>query len=396
MTPTIQEPEAARLEQSAGRAFKLLGEAPAEHFEAAALLESGRPRRGAPDDLDRALIARTLLSRWSETADTDLAGRDRGQEADLLAGQLVQHAQEAMRTMSDDGPNVALSLSHTLALESVILSRGRPALRVMEHSIEPIDDDRHPGSGVWRTILNDHEHTLAATASAVAAVMVKDHYAPTPETVVGTAWLLGPDLAITNRHVLFPDYGLRLARRLPGHPTQARLKSDVGVSLDFAYDNGPARPLRYAVDSVVFVSEPNDPVDVALLRVKPIAGSPIATPKPLTLSTDANEWDANFVYAVGHPGRMAQVSDDIAAVFGNPDGRKRVSFGELMDPDPNSGIDLLYDASTIGGYSGGPASPIGSEGVIGLHYWGGDVKSGNRAIIASALRAHALNQFLIA
>ncbi|WP_148650525.1 trypsin-like serine peptidase [Lysobacter capsici] len=340
------------------------------------------------------MIARSLLSRWSQTPTADLSGRDRSQEADLLAGQLVYNAQEAMRVMTDDGPNAALSLSHTLALESVILSRGRPALRVMEHAIEPIDDERHPGSGFWRTILNDHEHTLAATASAVAAVMVKDHFAPTPETVVGTAWLLGPNLAITNRHVLFPDYGLRLARRQPGNPTQARLKSDVGVSLDFAYDNGPARQLRYAVDAVVFVCEPNDPVDVALLRVKPTAAPPFATPKPLTLNTDASEWEGNFVYAVGHPGRMAQVPSDIAAVFGNPDGRKRVSFGELMDPDPNSAVDLLYDASTIGGYSGGPATPIGSEGVIGLHYWGGDVKSGNRAIIASALRAHALNQFL--
>lgn len=392
MSSGLQERDAARLERTADRAFKLLGEAAPGGFEAAAL-ENAAMRRGPPDAHDRALIERSLLRHWERRPAPALAGRDPRLEARAIAAQLVGQAQDAMRVLSEDGASAALSLSHTLALESVILTRGRPALRVMDNAIEPLDDDLHPGSGFWRAlVLNDHEHALAGTAAAVAAVMVAGPYLPAPATVVGTAWLIGEDLAITNRHVLIPELGLRLARRRPGEPTQARLKSDTSVYLDFAYDDGPQRSLRREIEAVAFISEAADPVDVALLRLKPAA--PADRFQRLRLSTDASEWDQDYVYAVGHPGRLAEAPADIAAVFGDPDGRKRVSLGELMDPDDLHPSDLRYDASTIGGFSGGPIVPIRSQAVIGLHYWGGDPRTGNRAIIASALREHAVHQFL--
>ncbi|MET4729924.1 hypothetical protein ABIE09_003738 [Lysobacter enzymogenes] len=385
----------ARLERSGGRALRLLGGGGREG--ALAAHESQGARSGAPDARDRAAIAASLLKHWQARPQEALAGRDRAHEADFIAAELIDTANAALDLLRADGPRAALAQSQAMALESVLMVRGRPALRVQGAAIEPIDDDRHPGSGVWRTLLNDHEKALARRAAAVAGVMYKDNYSADPELVVGTAWLVAPDLAITNRHVLLPDASLRLARRRPGTPTQARLKSDVSVCLDFAYDNGPARSLRYRIDDIVFVAEDNDPIDVAVLRVRPQDPNAPGLPAPLRVARQ-DEWDSDRVCVVGHPGRMAQVPADTAAVFGDPDGRKRVSFGELMDPDDAKPHDLIYDSSTIGGYSGGTVSPVGAggadDGVIGLHYRGGDIATGNRAILASALRAHAVQAWL--
>lgn len=393
MVMQFNERDAGRLERTAGRALKLLGPVVSSE-KSIGSSESRSSRRGPPDATDQARIAEKLLESWGGLAPVSLVGRNPTREADLLAAQLVRKARAAVDLLVENGPNTALSLEETVAIESVIRTRGRPALRVFGDEIEPIDDVRDPESAVWRTVVDAHENALVATASAVGAVVVKDNFSRVPEVVVGTVWLVRDDLVLTNRHVLFPEFGLRLARRLPNQRTQARMKSDVTVTLDFAHDNAAPRHIKYVVDEVVFVSEPYDPVDAALLRVRRVSGSAEIAPRPLTLIRKATEWERDFVYAVGHPGRMASVPDEVAAVFGDPDGRKRLSFGELMDADPQRPTDLVYDASTIGGFSGGPTTAVGSSEVIGLHYWGGNATSGNRAILASALWAHPISQKL--
>ncbi|MFN6978421.1 MAG: trypsin-like serine peptidase, partial [Gemmobacter sp.] len=199
-----------------------------------------------------------------------------------------------------------------------------------------------------------------------------------PSWVQGTAVLIAPGLALTNRHVLFPPAGgLALARRYPG-TTRAALKPSLDVVLDFAHDDGtPGRGPRLAVTGIAFVAAPADPVDAALLTV---AG---AVPAPLPVAADAPPDD---LYVIGHPGRMAGVPDDIWQVFGMPDERKRLSFGRLMAV---LGQDIVHDASTIGGYSGAAVSGFAAAEVCALHYWG-DPEAGNRAITAAALRAHGV------
>jgi hypothetical protein len=394
MTGMIEEAAAARLERSGGRALRLLADR--NGTEAAfAAQESGRARTGAPDQVDRNLIAASLALHWDKQAPAALVGRDHAHEARLIAQDLIEKANAALELLREDGVRAPLHQDQAMALESVLMVRGRPSLQVRGKGIEPVDDVRHPGSGIWRIILSDYERALAKHASAVAAVMVKYDYPPTPEIVVGTAWLVRPDLAITNRHVLLPETSLRLARRRPGEPTQARIKSDLNVCLDFAHDNGPGRAMRYLIDEIVYVTRDEDPIDAALLRVRPLDPAVSQLPQPLALAREGiDEWDSDRVCVVGHPGRMAQdqITSEIAAVFGNPDGRKRISFGELMDPDERRRHDLVYDSSTIGGFSGGPVAPVGTGegGVVGLHYWGGDVTTGNRAILARSLREHPL------
>jgi V8-like Glu-specific endopeptidase len=116
-----------------------------------------------------------------------------------------------------------------------------------------------------------------------------------------------------------------------------------------------------------------------------LAIEPLDVFTPLRLFAENAEAPADL-FVVGHPGLMLQVPNEVQAVFGNPDGRKRVSFGKRLGAGGRIGV-LGHDASTVGGYSGGPVVGIKGDGVAGLHYYG-DPVNGNLAVTADALRAH--------
>jgi hypothetical protein len=128
----------------------------------------------------------------------------------------------------------------------------------------------------------------------------------------------------------------------------------------------------------------------AIIRIE-ISPAVTQTLAPLSLAVET--FDSDQLYVIGHPGRMRNVPEEVLAVFGTPNERKRVSFGELLDPDAERPSEILHDASTIGGYSGGCVLGFGSPAVVALHYYG-DPINGNRAITAEALKAHAVTRFL--
>jgi len=298
-------------------------------------------------------------------------------EAAALARSLTATAAEAIERMDgapDALPDWALRPEVAVALEAVLHTRGRPALRIFDDAFEDLRDD--PASAVWAVALSLHERALRHLAEATAAVTVRPRDGWMAPFVQGTAVMVGPGLALTNRHVLFPPAGgLALARRFPG-TTRALLKGGLTVTLDFAHDDGtPGRGPWLAVAEVAFVAAPNDPVDAALL----VLNAPGPAPLPVTAGAPPEE-----LCVVGHPGPMAGVPDAVFSVFGTPDARKRLSFGRLMG---EAAGDILHDASTIGGYSGAALSALGQAAVRGLHYWG-DVAAGNRAVAAAALRGH--------
>ncbi|TIT29460.1 MAG: trypsin-like peptidase domain-containing protein [Mesorhizobium sp.] len=302
-------------------------------------------------------------------------------EAEGIARTIVASANRALLKL-DGASDGALNQSEAIALEAVIHVRGRPAVRVLSEGLEDIG--LYPEAGLWKLLADEHFKNLWTVTSATAAVQVTDKLiANRPPWVQGTAFLVGPDLALTNRHVLFPpDGGVRIARRFPG-TNKARMKGDYEVLLDFAFDNGAARQIVYRIVDVPFVAADSDPVDAALLRVERVHG---AGPSSLAVSR-ADVFDIDRLYIVGHPGYLESVPDDIMAVFGRPDERKRVSFGELMDPVSPEQTHIVHDASTVGGYSGAAVVGFAAPDVRALHYWG-DSKSGNRAIPADDIVNH--------
>ena len=225
---------------------------------------------------------------------------------------------------------------------------------------------------------------VAASTGAVIARLLAGGGAP---IVCGTAWLIAPTLVITNRHVLFPPLGTALVNRNAQRPTEAALRPDIELSIDFAYEEGAARDANVAVTAVPYVAEQADPVDVAIMK---IASAPAGV-STLRLATAADV--SRQLFLVGHPGVLAAVPAEVQAVFGTPNGRKRVCFGEKLAANTASPGVMAHDASTIGGFSGACVLAFGSAGVSALHYYG-DPARGNRAITAETLRAHAVAAFI--
>ncbi len=301
-------------------------------------------------------------------------------EAEGVATKLVTEAMKAAETLSNGAPAHSLRPSQVLALEAVVRATGRPAVRVDGNDLE--DLTLYPEAAMWRLVVDNHRAAIMTACRATAAVRVVDLLAGSMTWVQGTSWLLSADTAITNRHVLFPPFGgTRLARRIPGTQT-ARLRKDLTVSLDFSFHDNPPSQVVYRVVDIVYVASENDPVDAALLKIEPISGKANA----LTLTTKPLD-DLERLYVVGHPGLMQSIPKDVRKVFGDPDEKKRVSFGELMEPLVRPSDDIIHDASTIGGFSGGCVMDFLATDVTGLHYWG-DTAQGNRAVSAAAIRGH--------
>ena len=363
-----------RLERTARRARRLL--AGGAGYGAEAGLE-GAPARGGPGAGDVRAIADRIVA-------TRMGGGERVSrvEAEGIARTIVGDARRGLEKLEAAADGM-LDQREAVAMEAVLLTRGRPAVKVLGAALEDINT--YPELGIWAELAAAHMANLIAVTSATAAVRVTDTLLDNRTWVQGTAFLVAPNLAVTNRHVLFPALqGTRLARRVPG-TTTARLKGEYRVLLDFAFDSGAPRAVVYRITGVPFVADDADPVDAALLAVERVEG---AEPSPLPVSRE-NVFDIDRLYIVGHPGRVQSVSDDVFAVFGEPDERKRVSFGNLLDPVVQGQVHVVHDASTIGGYSGSGVVGFAGPEVRALHYWG-DALEGNRAIASDALRGHAV------
>jgi hypothetical protein len=359
--------------------------------DGAGVHESSGSRRGPPDEIDRKAIA-ALIDADRIFRGTEDRSESQGDGAETAATTLVSMAKETIARLDSGVAVDSLSDANLAALEAILFLRGRPALNVEAARIEAIDSVKHPGAARWRTFVEEHEPNLVRATSATGAVVACDHSRASDTWIAGTAWLIKPNLAVTNRHVLFPGpLGVALAERKGGSDTTARIKPTSDIVIDFALDAGGARNMKYTALDVPFVCAPNDPIDLALIRIAPM-GPAFRPPSPLVLAASAPP--SKYMYVVGHPGLVnaAELTEDIQAVFGRPDGRKRVSLGEFMPPDGAWPNDLIHDASTIGGYSGACVLAFNRCEVAALHYHG-TFLDGNRAISADAIRRHEVAAF---
>jgi S1-C subfamily serine protease len=221
---------------------------------------------------------------------------------------------------------------------------------------------------------------MVAAAAATGAAMVSAFDTGNPPWVQGSAWLIADDRVVTNRHVLrSTDLDLIVV-----DASGVRFRHGVSMTIEFAADNrNPAATVSKRVTEILYVSDRQDPVDIAVLRID---GGNAA---PLTLATGPAPRN---LYVVGHPGLALSVSETVRVVFGNPDGRKRVSFGKRLDVELRRG-EFLHDASTVGGFSGGPVVGMLDGTVIGLHYYG-DPQTGNMAFSTDKVRADPAFHYL--
>lgn len=217
---------------------------------------------------------------------------------------------------------------------------------------------------------------------------------------LGTGFVVGPGLVMTNRHVLE-----EFASPLPRAEKPKRWQMVRTATVDFSPSgNDPAQ--KFAVQEVAFAGPQQiqrlpisfSKLDMAVLRVETVNGGGMALPKPFRLNRDAG-WrgqDANL-FVVGFPAPPNAIPRDergalrhdvierLREIFGLNYRRKYFSPGLAMAAAQALVFD--HDATTLGGNSGSVVGALrGDLAAVGLHF-AGDWLRANHAHDLASVRA---------
>jgi V8-like Glu-specific endopeptidase len=243
------------------------------------------------------------------------------------------------------------------AAEAVIALYGRPALLVQ-------DDDFGMPPSSWAMLAFKREEiksVLPSVGRIEFTIPGLGH--------IGTGFLVGPELIMTNRHVVKV-----FARHVDG---VWKFIPFMGIQIDFKEEKDRQSPNEFRIVEIVGVHEE---FDMGLLRVAPTGTKNTKLPKPLKLSAQGPEYlDENeYVYVIGYPAKDEERNDPEALVkiFENIYNCKRLQPGKLRglktvihEGASNQPV-LLHDCSTLGGNSGSCLVDLATSRVIGLHYGG--------------------------
>jgi V8-like Glu-specific endopeptidase len=336
-------------------------------------LESIEPPRDDPSE--RIRRAREAMTRQV---------KDRfGGDAALLqaVADLTLSGEEAVAildTLSDAEP----SRDQFAALEAIVMFDGtRPSFLVKDNQI---DFSSSFNTGPWQIDLKPQLDRVGFSLSCIGRVELGERH-------IGTAFLVTPTLAITNRHVA------QAIARFEGN--QISLKPN--VCLDFGREqwNGKASFDRRSVEAVVFagnavVAAPIDhkKLDLAVLRVSPSALGGEARNRHLSgSSVSLSEYlSAHGAASAGYPASpdlyvpttlKSKYDDVLKRLLEGDGGAKRFAPGIPTAFEGDSTWTVCHDATTINGNSGSPVLLLGRPGapqdvaLTGLHYggdWGGE------------------------
>jgi serine protease len=289
---------------------------------------------------------------------------------------------------------LSLGINERVTLEALVRLTDRPALRVVDGTLDPTD----PLFGEWGgTLIGLAE--MPDLTNAVGRIDGDGQH-------IGTGFLIGTSTIMTNRHVLEA-----IAEQVSG-PSGAQWIFSVGeATIDFSETaDGSA---RFRIKSVIAAGgQPIegkvrlDHLDMALLDVETVNAAGRKLPKPLPLIDARPELKTKGdMFTIGFPARPGtssmidpktgafsiEVSKRLAQIFNLKFGRKYLSPG-AVDQAVNVTGDtehwvFTHDATTLGGNSGSTAIRVMSPlGVAGLHF-GGATLTANFAHSLAAVKA---------
>ncbi|MFG3141698.1 trypsin-like serine peptidase [Streptomyces sp. NPDC048211] len=262
-------------------------------------------------------------------------------------------------------------------LEAIIERFTRPVHLVQRSTFTLPPDGRATSKHVTAQV-ERARRPLERAIPSVGRIELRNH----AMTWAGTGWMVGPRLAVTNRHVaeLFaleskagPGTAFALRRSWTG--------KSIRPSLDWYQEYQRPEESRFRVTEVLWI-EPDGSHDVALLRVDPRGEDGEALPPPLGLDTSgarAGRW----VAVIGYPGRDSRADDsDRERIFDGVYDCKRLAAGRLTAVEGQRVVH--HDATTLGGNSGSAVVDLDSGKAVALHF-GGTAGLSNVAVHAAAL-----------
>lgn len=274
--------------------------------------------------------------------------------------ELAVHLAEAMARLTRDGEAAVLSPVQIGSLEAISLLVDRPALLVRAGRFEsPV--------GAWSRLAANVQD-LQPMLAAVGRISV----VPTYGGALGTGFVVGDGLIMTNRHVLdylyTPDgYG-------------GKLIDGLSMTIDFKQEYGSTASSAFEVTGLRRVFPTCSGIDLALLEVKGRGSAGELLPNPLLLQSRPEVVKSGAAVCVvgypqadparNNPGEMDRIFEQIYDV-------KRLSPGFVTSGEAQGSFS--HDCTTLGGSSGSCVIDLETASVVGLH-WGGDYLSPNHAL----------------
>jgi endonuclease G len=244
-----------------------------------------------------------------------------------------------------------------LVPETIVLRTGRPVLLVKNDQPDLVFNDAE--SAVWRDRLVKTKDQIHRAVLATGRVEVQHH--PTFDWI-GTGWLVRDDVIVTNRHVA-QEFSRRQGARFTFR--QGTLGRTMKPSVDFLEEFRRSDERTFEIEDVLHIEDDSGP-DIALLRVKPGSGRPLA--QPISLSPHvpiANQQ----VATIGYPARDSRIPEQqlMEDIFGDVFDKKRLAPGQVIRTASGS---VEHDCSTLGGNSGSVVIDLESGAAVGLHFAG--------------------------
>ncbi len=248
-----------------------------------------------------------------------------------------------------------LTPAHQYVLESIVARKGRPVFDICDDSFA------NPGPD-WVVL----EQSRSKIENAIRSIGRVDFTGMPAILYAGTAFIVGPGILMTNRHVA------ELFATGPGYK-QLQFISGRTASVDLKQEVSSSESVPLQVTEVLLI---HPYWDCALLRVSGLDGSRV----PLTLASRPLENLAGLDAAViGYPAFNPSPSENPALqmeIFGGTFQKKRLQPGKLMADGVhissygNDNECLTHDCSTLGGNSGSAVLALPSGLVAGLHFMG--------------------------
>jgi endonuclease G len=248
-------------------------------------------------------------------------------------------------------------------LEAIIERFTRPVYLVQDSTFV-VPPDTFPDSVVIGSQLAGARAALEGVIPSVGRIDVRNHRLDW----LGTAWVVGPDLAVTNRHV-----AAELARQDGDGFTfwQHGSGATVAAAVDWRHEYRRPSESRFRVTLVEWI-EPADSVDVAILRVAAHGENGEDVPAPIQLMSRAEIAGiapGAWLAVIGYPAYDSRNSAaDQQRIFDGIFNYKRLAPGQITYFAASDV--LLHDATTLGGNSGSLVVDLATGKAIGLHFGG--------------------------
>lgn len=225
----------------------------------------------------------------------------------------------------------------------------------------------------WKALLDTHRTKIIQFGRSVCAVVsfsaeVLENGKPAPSgscSPLGTGFLVGDDLILTNRHVAQQLFSLSFGN--------GRLSGFGWVTFHHSGLTGQPGGDDRRIKEAVYIHD--GAADIALLRLGNAAPSS-RSPLQLGLAAITGTQTRPSV-VIGYPGstyrdRNAWHEEAALRIFGNglKESVKRVSPGYCQPGDADPKLGRRHDCSTLPGSSGSPVIDLSGETVIGIHYHG--------------------------